>query len=61
MLMGLSMVSGLLGLWVCKSLFIWVISLVLIKGTGCVRVSCVYLLLLGSGWDLSVWVCDCDS
>jgi hypothetical protein len=32
----------------------------LIKGTGCVRVSCVCLLLLGSGKDFAVWVCDCD-
>ncbi len=60
MLMGLSMVSGLIGLWVCKSYFRWVILFVLVKGAWCVRVSCVCLLLLGSCRDLSVWVCDCD-
>ena len=59
-LMGLSMVTGLMGLWMCRSLFMWVVVLVGIRDTWCVWVSWVCLLLLGFGRDLSVSVCDCD-
>jgi hypothetical protein len=36
MRMGLSMMTKLLGLWVCTSLFRWVVVLVVISGTWCI-------------------------